>query len=241
VERLAIIISGRSFGLQPEDGNLSIVNAPGGPVGDEEARIDFANTGLLNVEYTVGGTVLGFAALDACVPACGYGLDAEGAPLHPEEEPSTLVAHLRGGGEPLAYNAYLARSSGSFADAGGSGSGTGAGLGLVVEGSGYRVGVDAARITITCNPAAGGTACTDDNSQQRWGVAVTVGGFAAHYVAISDETGPVNEDTASVDVVYLWDVSGATVGPEYRTTTVTAPDGTDSTASFLLFGMSLGF
>lgn len=240
-EGLAIIISGRSFGVGPEDARTEVVNAPAGQVGDEEARIDFADTGLLNVEYEVGGLVLGLAVLDACVPECGYAFDAEGERATAGTEQSTLVAHLRGEGVPLQYNVYVAQSSGTFEGTEESGSATGVGLGLAFDSESFGVGFDASQATVECSPEGGATACADDNTRQAWGVAVTVGGFAAHYVSITDETGSFSEDTANVDVVYLFTMDDAVVGPEYRTTTVTAPDGTETTASFLLFGMSLEF
>ena len=70
---LYITISGQNFGIAPDEGNISVVNAPGGPVGDEEAFIDFSGTGMLNVAYTAGATVVGVALLDDCVPECGFG------------------------------------------------------------------------------------------------------------------------------------------------------------------------
>ena len=241
-DRLSIIVSGLSFGIEPSEGNISVVNAPGGPVGDEEAFIDFSDTGMLNIEYNLGATILGMALLDICVPECGYELDAASAEtIHPDTELMTVVMHLRGSIALLSYNAYAAASSGTFSASSKDGAGSGGGVGLVFQSGGFRAAMDYSQITVECNLDAGGAICTDDNEQTRWGVAVNLGGFGAHYYFGEDETGTEAEKTANIDAVYLVELGDAVVGPEYRTTSIENPDGTESTDSFLLFGMSLEF
>lgn len=240
-ESVSIIVSGHSFGIEPVDGNISVVNAPGGPVGDEEAFIDFSDTGILNVEFNLAKHVFGMAIIDACVPECGYGLDAAGESIFPNSELGTFVAHLRGSMGAFAYNAYAAQSSGTFADTQTVGDGSGAGLGLVLESGAFRMALDYAQITIECSAAASTPACVDDNEQALWGIALNLGGFGAHYFFAEDETGADTEETSNIDIVFLIEAGDATVGPEFRTTTVKAVDGTETTESFTLFGMSVEF
>ncbi len=236
---LSLTMSGQSFGVEPVDGNISVINTAGGQVGDERVALDFAGTGLMNVEFTAGGIILGLALLDGCVPECGYSsVDA-----YPTDERMTSVLHLRGKAGPLGYNVYAASSSGSFNMGAGnaleSGSGSGAGLGLLFETEAMTIGFDYATATIVCQQDAGGT-CTDDDEIAGFGVSASVAGFGIHYVSAENTIGASKTELTNIDVVYVMEVGDATVGPEYRSTTV--DDGTDtSTDTFILFGMLLEF
>ena len=116
-ERLRVIISGQSFGIEPVDGHISVVNAAVGPVGDEEAFLDFSDAGLLNLELVLGQGALGLALLDTCVPECGFAADKTGPEevRFPDVERRTTVFHLRAEERGFAYNLYASRSKGSFA------------------------------------------------------------------------------------------------------------------------------
>lgn len=68
----------------------------------------------------------------------------------------------------------------------------------------------------------------------------SVAGFGIHYVSAENTIGANKEELTNIDVVYVMEVGDATVGPEYRSTTV--DDGTDSSSdTFILFGMLLEF
>lgn len=203
-ESVSIIISGHSFGIESADGNISVVNAPGGPVGDEEAFIDFSDTGMLNVEFKMAEIVLGLAIIDACVPECGYGLDATtGESFFSDSELGTVVAHLRGSVGAFAYNAYGAQSSGTFADTQTGGDGSGSGLGLVLDSGPFRVAIDYAQITVDCSPSASTQTCVDDNELAQWGIALNIGGFGVHYFFAEEITGADAEETSNIDIVFL--------------------------------------
>ena len=256
-ETLSLTVSGFSFGIEPADGNISVVMAPGGPAGDEEAFIDFADTGILNVEWTVGRIILGLALLDACIPQCGYALDSTAAEpvIHPEAELMTVVAHLRGKAGPIQYNAYLSSSSGSFV-AGTTlvdGNGQSFGFGLCMnlgcwefgeedEESGiFGFGLDFSTTTTECAPTAGDTLCRDDNEVTQSGVAVGIAGFASHYYFSKDETGTAKVEITNIDIVYGFEVGPAVIGPEYRLTTTEPTGAKKTTDSIILLGMLLEF
>ena len=119
------------------------------------------------------------------------------------------MAHLRGSAGLVAYNAYLAQSSGTFSGFATDGKGSGAGLGMALDSEGFLLGIDYAQITVECSPGTGDQACVDDNEQTRWGVAVNLGGFGAHYFVGEDETGADTEETTNIDAVYLFEAGDA--------------------------------
>ena len=246
-ENLSVAISGNGFGLASSPGYISVVNAPGGPVGDEEAFIDFADTGMVNVEYALGKLTFGVALLDACVPDCGFTTatmateDTEvGDSVLADAELQTTVVHLRREAEALSYSLYFANSSGTFSGSQADGAGSAVGAGLLFSGGDFTVGLDYSGATSECATDATEGACADDVETTLWGVAATFAGLGAHYYSGEAETGTETGETTNMDVVYLFEVGDATVGPEYRTTAVEA-DGSKTTASFLLFGMSMEF
>ncbi len=150
--------------------------------------------------------------------------------------------HLRGSAGALAYNLYLAGSSGAFAATGERGTGSGYGFGLAYQAGGMTLGLDYSSAAVACNADgdAAATSCADDRLESKYGVALTVAGFGAHYYSGTTDVGGTAEETTSMDVVYLVEVPGGTVGPEYRIAPVSA-GGTETTDSFLLFGMNMGF
>ncbi len=243
-EPLSITISGFSFGVESADGHISVVNAPGGPVGDEEVFFDYSDAGLLNIEFDTSTLVLGIAVSDGCVPECGYGLDsAADEPLAPDTELMTLVLHARGEAGPLAYNVYAANSSGTFSSAAvpQEGTGSGLGFGLVFESEAFGVALDYSAATVECAADAGDTVCSEDLQQTKSGVALTAAGFGMHYFMGKDEIGTATVETTNIDMVYLFDVGEATVGPEYRVITTKESGAGGVSDSFALFGMSLEF
>lgn len=256
-DSVSLTVSGFSFGIEPTDGNISVVMAPGGPVGDEEAFIDFADTGMLNLEVNLGGLVLGLALLDTCVPKCGFAVDstADDSIIFPEVERSAVVTHLRGKAGDLKYNAYFAESSGSFSVASQlvNSRGSGFGIGLCFnlgcwelnegeeEGGFFGFGLDFSSATTECQASAGDTPCTDDNEVTQSGVAVRLGQFAAHYYLSEDETGTETEEVTNIDLVFKFAAGPAEIGPEYRFTTTEPNGGVETTDTFLLFGMILEF
>lgn len=256
---LRLIISGHSFGIEPTDGRISVVNAAVGPVGDEEAFLDFSDTGMANAEWSLGKFIVGLALVDTCIPECGYAADAEapGGVLLPDVERRSTVLHFRREGEDLQYNLYVAGSEGGFTQGATliEGKGSGGGAGLWYERGDFGLGLDASSATVECQrqagagapgaPASKGAPCGVDNEVKQWGIAVRVAGFAAHYYAGEDRTGTDYTETVNVDLVYVFEVGeNAAVGPEFRSTSNqtfgsgAAPKTTDS---YLLFGMSLEF
>jgi hypothetical protein len=241
-DSLSVRISGAALDLAATEENISVVNAAGGLIGDEEANLDFSGLGLLSLEYGLGGLTLGLALLDSCVPECGYGLvSVEEAPIHPETERMTTLVHLVGRRDGFTYKAYLARSSGTYSPSSPAGEGSGAGIGLVYEAEGFYAALDASSATVECTPAAGDLPCSDDNEQTRYGFAVDLSGFRFHYYFGEDKTGPDTEEVTNVDLVYVFAVGDALIGPEYRVTETETSDGLSTTDTFLLFGMSLEF
>lgn len=244
-KNLNLTISGHSFGLESTDGNISVVNTAVGQVGDEVVFLDFSDAGLLNVELTLGGLILGMAFLDTCVPECGYSKDtgATDEILFTDSQRMTTVLHLRGEAGGLSYNLYASTSRGTFNTGTGflEGEGSGGGLGLVFKTGNFGIGIDISTVKIPCQPLAGDTSCVDDNNINKWGAAVTLGGIGAHYYSEENQTGSEMVETVNVDLVFTFEVAKVTVGPEVRLTSIESTGGVKTTDSFFLFGMALNF
>jgi len=234
----AVEISSHSFGIEAVRGNVSVVNAPGGPVGDEEVNIDFADAGVANFEMNLGSMVIGGAISDACVPECGYGADADGNMVSGDIGQQSQVAHIRGGDKNLSYNGYYAMSSGVFSVSGDSGSSTAMGGGFSMETGGMTIGGDYASYTIGCVKALG---CGDDIAITSIGASLMTKGMGGHFVKHSVDGGA---ETTNIDLVYLMEKGPVTMGPEYRQTTTSIDTGFDTVDvvdSFIVFGMSMDF
>ena len=260
-DSIRLIVSGRSAGIEPFDGNISVINGPTGQVGDEEVFFDYSETGLVNVEFTAGTITMGIGISDACVPDCGFGhfrnADDETVNLSPDAETMSLILHIRkdrGEAEGLSFNAYAAASQGSFANTPDNrllkGRGRGGGLGLSYKSGSLELGLDASRATVECNPgaiakddaaAALPSPCTADREIGEYGALVVAWGFGAHYYRAQDDAGAAREIVTNVDVVYLFQIEDATLGPEYRVTTTEQTGTPAATDSFLLFAMALEF
>ena len=248
-DHLAITISGSSLEMEATESNISVVNAPSGPVGDEEANLDFSGAGLLNVNYSSGALSVGAALLDKCVPQCGYGLKAgnPNAPdkaekgIAPDTELMTTLVHLMGQASPFTYKAYFARSSGTFSSPVQEGRGQGGGFGIIYSSADFRAALDYSAATVKCNANAGDTACSAENKVTQYGLSLNVAGFGLHYYIGVDKTGAAEIETTNIDAVYLIEVGDALVGPEFRTTKNEPSPGKATTDTFLLFGMSLDF
>ena len=239
-DHLAITISGSSLEMETTESNISVVNAPSGPVGDEEANLDFSGAGLLNVNYSNEALSVGVALLDKCVPQCGYGLKAEKR-IAPDSELMTTLVHLMGQASPFTYKAYFARSSGTFSSPVQEGRGQGGGFGIIYSSEDFRAALDYSAATVKCNADAGDTACSAENKVTQYGLSLNVAGFGLHYYVGVDKTGAAEIETTNIDAVYLIEVGDALVGPEFRTTKNEPSTGTATTDTFLLFGMSLDF
>lgn len=240
LENLSITISGSSFGIASTDEHMSVVNAPVGQVGDEEANLDFADLGLINVEFNIGALVLGLALADDCVPECGYGIDTtSGDVAFTDQERMTSVLHLRGEAGPIGYNLYATSSSGSYSTNEETGSGSGLGFGLGFANDVFSVNLDYSGSTIVCNDVL---SCTDDITIGAFGVAIVTFGIGVHYVASETKVGDATlAKLINIDAVYLIEFENAAIGPEYRTVTSEDSAGNTLTDTFILFGMSVGF
>lgn len=244
-KNLNLILSGQSFGIEPSDGNISVVSTAVGQVGDEEVFLDFSDAGLFNVELTLGGVIIGLASLDTCVPECGYSKDTgvTGGIGFPDSERMTTVVHLRGEAGGLSYNLYASASKGSFNNGSAllEGTGSGGGLGLFFKSGDFGFGLDVSTAQVDCQPLAGDSSCSEENTIDKWGVALILGGFAAHYYSAEDQTGSVLTETVNVDLVLTFEVGEVAVGPEIRITSTETADGVKTTDSFFLFGMAFTF
>lgn len=239
---LAITISGSAIEMEATEGNISVVNAPSGPVGDQEANLDFSGAGLLNVVFSGGALKFGVAFLDVCVPQCGYGLDSgEPEPSRPDSNLMTGVVHFQADGDSFNFNIYIARSSGTFAASAVEGEGQGGGLGVVYEEGAFRTALDLSAATIKCAANAGDTTCRDDKEQTSYGLSLNVAGFGFHYYFANDQSGADETETTNVDLVYLIEVGDAVVGPEFRSHRIVPSGGRPTTDSLYLFGMSIEF
>lgn len=235
-DSLSITISGQSFGIESAADNTSVINAPAGQVGDEEEELDFGDAGLLNVELTLGGMILGIAFLDTCVPECG----TDGT-LFADSGRMTTVLHLRGGTDAMTYNLYASTSRGSFTSTGLiDGEGSGGGLGLFFKTGDFGFGLDASTATVNCQPLLAGC-ITEDVETTNFGLTTTFGGFGIHYFSGEETVGSSTTEVTNIDVVYTFAVGDATVGPEYRLKTTDETGKPSVTDSFLVFGMSMEF
>ena len=237
-DAMSLTLTGYGFGIASVGGNISVINAPGGQVGDMEANLDVSDLGLANFEYKMGDLTVGLGLVDACVPACGYGVDGDGNEITGDTAAQTMVVHARGSAGAMGYNAYVTSAS---ATVGGADSATGSGLGVGVtfDGGSFTAALDYMSSTVGCITGLG---CSDDVVFTAMGVAVTAAGAGLHYYSDSVAAGSVTGDAVTnIDLVYTFPVGDATVGPEYRMVTTTPPEGDATTDSFVVFGMSIGF
>lgn len=236
---LRITLSGSAFDVPGTEGVLSVVNAPGGPLGDAEARIDYRGSGLIDVAYVDDTWTIGLALVDDCRPECGYA--GENA-VFPSEERGTALLHAVARLGAFRLHGYLAGSSGSFVVDGTAveGTGSGQGAGVVFSQENVRVAVEFVGTQVNCDPFVSTPPCPGDVESTRSGAAIAVGGFAAHYVSGEDTVADTTVDVANLDVVYTFAVAGGRVGPEYRAER-TEIGLTERTDHYLLLGASREF
>ena len=133
------------------------------------------------------------------------------------------------------------RETSIFSGSQAEGAGNAAGGGLLFAAGDFSFGLDFSAATTECATAADEGVCEADLETTQWGVAFTLAGLGAHYYFGEAETGADTSEITNIDVVYLFELADATVGPEFRTTTVQAVDGSETTDTFALFGMSMEF
>ena len=234
---ISVTMSGYGFGIESVQGNVSVVNAPAGPVGDLEANLDFSDMGLVNGEMTSGAMVFGVGISDKCVPDCGYTIDVDGNIISAESENSTMVLHGRGKSDKVNFNGYYTISSGLYLADQQKGQGQAIGGGFAYDGGSFTAAGDYVQATVVCNPNMN---CGSNLVTTAMGVGFTSGAIGGHYHSESTVVGTASVGVTNMDLVYSMPMGKATVSPEYRSVTYTFP-GSSITDTFILVGMSMDF